>query len=147
MATRDSHCCCLPGRQWVCPSGSGNSPSLLAPPRENPFLERSPELALPPLQLHEHRECTPLCGGTSFSSTPGKGETLSAHFPQGRGENQGFQSIFPPCLSTDLLSQLEGISFHPSSSHSVHRGNSLLPYPCLYRGYPVLLTLLPPPIA
>lgn len=26
----------------------------------------------------------------------------------------------------------------------MHRGNSLLPYPCLYRGYPVVLTLLPP---
>lgn len=50
VATWDCHCYCLPGRQWVCPSGSGNSPSLPAPPRENPFLEGSPGLALLSLQ-------------------------------------------------------------------------------------------------
>lgn len=107
-----------------CPSGSGNSPSLPAPPRENPFLERNPELALPSLQLREHREGVPSCGGTSFSSTPHKGRPSLLTYPRAEGRTRDFKSIFLPCLSIDLLSQL--VFIHPPPTPQVGTSGSPL---------------------
>lgn len=125
------------------PSGSGNSPSLPAPPRENSFLERNPELALPSLQLCEHREGVPSCGGISFSSAPCKGRPSLLTYPRAEGRTRDFQSIFLPCLSIDLLSQI--VFIHPPPTLCTGE-NFLLPSPSLYRGYRVVLTLLPPPV-
>lgn len=107
-----------------CPSGSGNSPSLPAPPRENPFLERNPELALPSLQLREQREGVPSCGGTSFSSTPRKGRPSLLTYPRAEGRTRDFKSIFLPCLSIDLLSQL--VFIHPPPTPQVGTSGSPL---------------------
>lgn len=71
VATWDCHRCCLPGRQWVCPSGSGNGPSLPAPPREKPFLEGSPGPALSSLGPAQWAQGRSAHGwGNPPSSTP-----------------------------------------------------------------------------
>lgn len=56
-----------------------------------------------------------------------KGRPSLLSYPRAEGRTMDFQSIFLPCLSIHLLSQLEGIPFHPPASRSVHRGELLAP--------------------
>lgn len=78
-----------------------------------------------------------LCVGEPLSAQPqAKGRPSLLTYSRAELRTRDFQSIFLPCLSIDLLSQLEAIPFHPSSSHSVHRGET----PCS----PVLLRMVIP---
>lgn len=105
VATWDCHRCCLPGRQWVCPSGSGNGPSLPAPPREKPFLEGSPGPALcSPGPVQWAQGGSAHGWGNPPSSTPCKGETPAAvpghrHGKGGGGESWDPPPILPSCHS------------------------------------------------
>jgi len=161
VAAWDCHCCCLPGRQWVCPSGSANGLSLPTPPRENPFLEGSPGLALLSLRwLGEHGErCTCVQGNPSQLHPMHRGDphrcVCAPPLPEAEGRARDFP--LPPLHpsfyhaqgdpSIHPLPHLQGIPFHPSSSLLVHRGVSLLPYPSLHGGYPSVFAPLPPPNA
>lgn len=116
-----------------CPSGSGNSPSLPAPPRENPFLERNPGLALPSLQLCQHRY---LHVGEPLSAQPhAKGDPLCSL-------TQGLSIHFS---AMPLHSSILPVSFHPSSSHSVHRWELSAPLSFFVQGIPYGLNPSPTP--
>lgn len=73
-----------------------------------------------------------------------KGRPSLLTYPRAEGRTRDFQSIFLPCLSIDLLSQLEGIPFHAFSSHSVHSGELLAPL-FFARGIPCGLSPFPTP--
>lgn len=137
VATWDCQCCCLPGRQWVCPSGSGNGPSLLAPPRESLFLEGSPGPELP-----SWCQAAQLCGEGTPGSTPRRGETPAAA-PCTTQRAEAATPIPPSfCHAQGNSSHpstpasRESLSIHPSSPHPAQRGHSFLSYPSLHGGFP-----------
>lgn len=142
VATQYSHCCCLPGRQWVLPQWFREQPFPAGTSPRKPIPGKEPRAGSAfPAALSAQ---VPSCGGTSLSSTPCKGRPSLLTYPRAEGRTRDFQSIFLPCLSIDLFSQLAFI--HPPPTLCTG-GNFQLPSLSLYRGYHMALTLLPPPLA
>ncbi|XP_040423681.1 trithorax group protein osa-like [Cygnus olor] len=128
VATWDCHRCCLPGRQWVCPSGSGNGPSLPAPPREKPFLEGSPGPALSSLGPAQWAQGRSAHGWGNPPAPPHeKGRPLQLSPATGTGRGGGEAGTHPPSIFLPFT----GKSLQPSTPLFI--GNpfpSILPRPC-----------------